>query len=544
MSKVSDKKLLKDVRTVLEMDLPVEASQIINKLANEYIKKEKRESIGSLDDHIPDIDSLIYKAALTDGDGNISGNSLEGIRSKLQEHLRNNHAEKFLNIDSDRAAREAIKKEIKSYCLNNAVAIKGKNREETIEILNKEILDYGILTDLIFDYDRVDDQKIEEIRVDDWNDIRIIKKGQEYRTKYSFESPQQCFAIAQRMCRNTNSDMLKQDCPFVRLRIGNSIRVSIMTSNVARRSDNPSGVPVTHMVIRKQQDDPFTRNDLIEFGSLTDYGYDLILGGLRGGVSMAFYGGTNSGKTGTMRSFTIQIDKDRRTLSIAEIDEMDLREIDPITGKAVNSVLMWEIDPKNGMDFQKLFNASLTFTPETVVLQESKGGEIVAVINMSITGHQMVITIHAKDLQTFALRLLGMYKESGSDLSDDLILEYIKKAFPLLVRMKIYADGKRRVADVGEIVGYDRNTGKFDINVLYEFEVEDNLEEEVYDEFIGDTITKITTIGRHKVRKFYSDSLLKELKENGLPKRIIDDLYKEYMNLKEEQERENRGADK
>ncbi|MCT4564976.1 MAG: ATPase, T2SS/T4P/T4SS family [Maledivibacter sp.] len=539
-----DKKLLKDVRDVLEKDLPPEVSQVINKLANEYIKNEKKENTGYLDDHIPDIEGLIYKAAVTEGDGKISSNSLEGIRSKLQEHLRNNHAEKFLNIDSDRAAREAIKKEIKGYCLNNAVAIKGKSREETIKILNKEILDYGILTDLIFDYDRLEDQKIEEIRVDDWNDIRIIIKGQEYRTKYSFESPEQCFAIAQRMCRNTNSNMPKKDCPFVRLRIGNSIRVSIMTSNVARRSDNPSGVPVTHMVIRKQDDDPFTRNDLIGFGSITDYGYDLILAGLRGGVSMAFYGGTNSGKTGTMRAFTTQIDKNRRTLSIAEIDEMDLREIDQVTGKAVNSVLMWEIDQSNGMDFQKLFNASLTFTPQTLVLQESKGGEIVAVINMSITGHQMVITIHAKDLETFSLRLLGMYKESGSDLSDDLILEYIRKAFPLLVRMKIYADGKRRVADVGEIVGYDRNTGEFDINVLYEFEVKDNLEEDVYDRIIGDNITKITTIGSHKVRRFYSDQLLRELKENGLPKRVIDDLYKKYKSLKDNQDKENRGADK
>lgn len=538
-----DNKILKDVQRALELNLPEEAAVVINKLANEYIKNQKKENINSMDDYIADIESLMYKAALSDDDGNIIENSLESIRSKLQEYLRENHAEKFLNIDSDRAARDAIKKEIQSYCLNNAIAIKGKTKEETINILIKEILDYGILTDLIFDYDRPDDKKIEEIRVDDWNDIRIVIKGQTYRTKYSFESPEQCFGIAQRMCRNNGDKMLKPDNPFVRVRMGNSIRVSIMSSPVARRSDNPSGRPVTHMSIRKQKSKAFTKEDLIGFGSLTDYGYDLILAGLKGGVATAFYGGTNSGKTGTMKAFTIMLDKDRRSISIAEIDEMDLREIDPITNRAVNSALMWEINEESGMNFQRLFNALLTFTPETAVLQESKGPEIVDVINMSITGHQMIITIHAKDLETFSLRLLGMYKESGSDLSDDLILEYIKKAFPLLVRMKIYADGKRRIADVGEIRDYDRKTGEFKINVLYEFEVEDNIEEEVYDETIKDTMTKITTIGKHKVREFFSEDLLKELKENGLPKRVIDDLYNKYKTLKEMQQKEEE-ADK
>lgn len=197
------------------------------------------------------------------------------------------------------------------------------------------------------------------------------------------------------MCRNSEAPMVKPDNPFVRLRMGSTIRVSLICNPIARDSNN-DGRPIVQMTIRKQSPKPFNKEFLIDNGTISSYGDRLIEVIMRGLISTAFYGGTNSGKTGTMTSYANRLDTKTRIISQAEIDEMNLRQMDPVTGEAINSVLMWEADKDRDIDFKKMINWALTFTPETLILQESKGPEIVDIVDASITGHQTVLTLHAK----------------------------------------------------------------------------------------------------------------------------------------------------
>lgn len=529
-----DRALLKEVERILESEgVSTETKNLINKLANENIKLNKSGKGNDInEDVIPDIESLKYRAAINDTEYTET-NELETIRSKIQDYLRENHHEKFLNITNERQAREKIKDEIRNYCVEHAVLVKGLDRDATIDTLQKEILDYAVLTDLIHDYHRPEDKKIEEVRTYDWNDIRYVIKGQEYRTKLKFESPEQCFAIAQKICRNNQAPMIKRDRPFVRVRMGNNIRVSMMCHSVARRSNN-TGRPVVHMAIRKQPSKPFDKKFLIGSGTVDEYGYELVLSIIKNLISVAFYGGTNSGKTGTMNAFIHQISNSTRTITAAEVDEMDARKVDPVTERGINSVLMWEIDPEHGMTYRMVVNAGLTFTPESFVLQETKGEESVDVIDAAITGHQIVTSNHAKDKKSFALRWLGMYKQSGSNLSDDIILSYVAEAFPIVIRMKLYKDGKRRIADIVEIEGYDRGKGEFIQRTLYEFKVIDSWEEKVYDEYLKEKVVKLAIKGRHIPVDFISDKLKDTLIENGMPKDKLNILEKMFNDAKKE----------
>lgn len=526
--------LLQEVQEVLDIDsLDDKVKKVINNLAKEYLKNQKRSE--QFSDVIPDIEEIKYRAAIDDGlTSDITGGRLENIRTKLQEHLRDKHAEKLLNITSDRSAREAIEKEIRDYCTRNGISIEGQTLDKTVEILKKDLLDYGVLTDLIFDYDSSEDQKIEEIRQNDWNDIRVVIKGIEYPTKLKHESPEQALAIAQKMCRNSNALIVKKSNPFVRLRMGNTIRVSIMTNSVARCSDDPNR-DVVQMTIRKQANEAFSKEFLLKEDTIDEYGYELITTLIKGGISMAFYGGTNCGKTGTMNSFIHKIDNDHRTITIAEIDEMNLRRLNEITGEAENSVLMWEIQPKFNMGFKELVNSSLTFTPQTLVLQEMKGPEAIDVVDAAITGHQAIVTLHASNIKVFAKRILSMYKQGGSDLSDDLILEYVAEAFPIVVKMEVFKDGKRRITEIAELGEYDRKTGKFNSRTLYEFEVQNSSEEAVYDSYLDEHVTRTIIKGKHAPREFLSLDILRLLKVNGITQEKIDKLSEQYEKLKEKE---------
>ncbi len=527
--------LIEQVQKIMEKDLPQDVVNIISHLASEHIRLSKLDKGGSAtEDIIPEIDTILYRARLKDVDETLDSGTLESVRNSLQSYLRDAHSVKFLSITNDRASREAISREIRDYCIRNAVRIATMTLDETIEVLTKEILDYGILTDLIFDEGSAEGQKSEEIRVYSWDDIRIVSRGNEYRTEMSFESPEQALAIAQKMCRNAEAPMLKPDNPFVRLRMGGAIRCSLICNPIARENDT-HGRPVVQMTIRKQAAKPFDKEFLIDTGTISAYGDRLIETVMTGLISTAFFGGTNCGKTGTMTSYANRIDPTTRVISQAEIDEMNLRQIDPITGKPVNSVLMWETNPDRDVTFQKMINWALTFTPETLILQESKGAEIVDIIDASITGHQTILTLHAKNMTTFGKRILGMWKQSGSDLTDDLILDYVVDAFPLIVRMKIYRDGSRRIADIGELLSYDRKEGKFNIHSLLAFEIEDSREEILHDAYLDQEVTRVVVSGRHVVKEFLSEKLQTELMENGVPRKVIEALQQAYLQEKSQQ---------
>lgn len=525
---------LKKVQKILERDnLDVEVRNVINELASENIVLEKKAKGTKVDEDVfPDVDAITYKAAVSEGNLTAEENSIEVIRSKIQEYLRDNHSDKFLNITADRAMREAVLNEIRNYCVREGIKIKGRNMEETIDKLQKDILDYKILTDLIFDYDRPEDEKIEEVRVDDWNDIRIVIKGEEYKTKLKFESSEQAYETAKKICRTFDAPLLRKSNPFVRVRMGNNIRASMMGSPVSRRSDNLEG-KVVNMAIRKQSSKPLTKEFLLK-DTINGYGYDLVDTFMRHKISMNFYGGTNSGKTGTMAAFAKNLKT--RTITIAETDEMNLRNVDSVTGEARNSVVMWEIKPSKGIGYREAVNAALTFTPETLVLQETKGGEIVDITGASITGHQIITTSHARDKKVFGLRSLEMYKQSGSDLRDELVLNFIVAAFPIVVRMKIYEDGKRRIADIGELTKYNKEKDELETKTLLEFQVEDTIEEKVYDKYLKEEVTKLKVIGKHKVKEFLSENLQKMILENGGSKALIKNLESKFNNLKEQQE--------
>ena len=204
------------------------------------------------------------------------------------------------------------------------------------------------------------------------------------------------------------------------------------------------------------------------------------------------------------------------TISIAEMDEMSLRQVDG-NGKPLNATLMWEEKKKYNIDFRKLINSSLTFTPDTLVLQEIKSGEAVDVINAAITGHQVVTTLHADSVDVFGKRILGMYKEGASDLSDDLILEYVAEAFDILVRMVKFKDGTRKIMKISEVKDYNRQLGKFNTNTLINFVVEDSDENKV--------------VGTYQFDNFISDKTIQKLLEKGASKKTLIELEEHYKKM-------------
>ena len=214
---------------------------------------------------------------------------------------------------------------------------------------------------------------------------------------------------------------------------------------------------------------------------------------------------------------------------MAEIDEMGQRKIDPTTLKPLNSAITWELTSPDVKiygqlkGFAGLANAALTFTPETIILQETKGGEIKDLMTLATSGHQVMTTLHANTIKAMFIRIVLMYQESGVRISEQLIQAQIPEAFPIIHQIDRYKDGSRKIYKTSEIVGFDTTSMTPIFRTLNEFKVTDTIYESV------DGVLKPKVLGEFKAVEFFSDEMLERLRKGGLPTselEVLSDLYK------------------
>lgn len=365
-----------------------------------------------------------------------------------------------------------------------------------------DIVGFGILTDLL------DDDTIEEIQVNDYNDIVIIKNGVAISTDLSFVQPSLLKEFIDKLLNKANRGgqknigNLSAANPCVRLRLGVT-RVTLFGGNIPKRdpalnntlSESERAVSVYNMVLRKQKSSPITTDMMLGWGSISPYQLALLEACIAHGVSILGYGITGSGKTAMLRAIITKcVPKGLRIISIAETDEMNLREVDMEEyiddgngnkikneryGKPNLDVLPWEISNSKikilGLDgFEGAVNASLTFTPELILMQETKGGEIKSLVEEALSGHQVITTIHVKSAIDVLARCLIMWQQNGDQTPAEMIFRQIVSAFPLLIEFRRFRDGSRKVSGIYEMTGYNSETYEPKIRPLSKFTISKN----------------------------------------------------------------------
>lgn len=476
------------------------------------------------------------------------------IISRVQGYLTKEHNELFYFQSTD-DSKDQLRSIIFNYVRKNKLQFEGKTIDATAEAICKSILGWDVLDDIMNDTTG----KIEEIQIDDFKDVNILVKGEIVSAGVEFSSPEHLRLFVDKLVLEAGKSQtavanVNEKNPFIRVRVGDSTRVSIMGGGVARRGPNTFKGEVLHVCIRKQKSDPITVEKLINWGSINDYGCMLLQYGLSHGVSVCAFGGTGSGKTASLRAFFEYLPNNLRVITMAETDEMNLRKLDteeflrdskgefeldddgnkirnPNFMKSINSVLMWEMPDleREIMPGKKGFvggvNASLTFTPDMIILQESKGGEIKDVIEEAISGHQVCTTIHVNDSKAVPLRILLMFQQSGTNLSDNLVLKQVPEAFPWVVQFKRLRDGSRKIFEISELRGFNITTGDTIIRPLLKYEILSTVRDEV--------TGKYTITGEHKaVFDPTKGKGFEIMKENGLTDAEIAQLKAKYEQIK------------
>lgn len=171
---------------------------------------------------------------------------------------------------------------------------------------------------------------------------------------------------------------------------------------------------------------------------------------LKSQTSIAIGGITGSGKTEFQKYLISSLPDYSRIIvidNVLELDNLNLENLD---------INIWQADEKNKeASIQLLVRNALRSNPDWLVVAESRGKEMVEVLNSAMTGHPIITTFHAFDIEGMPKRMARMVMMNDQKQDYEMVLRDINYNFRFYVYLKreINSDGKvsRFISEVAEI---------------------------------------------------------------------------------------------
>ena len=196
---------------------------------------------------------------------------------------------------------------------------------------------------------------------------------------------------------------------------------------------------------------------LVELQTLDERLAHFLAAAVRSRMNVMVCGATNSGKTTILRALINQVEPWERLITIEKALELGVKRswLHPNT-------VEWELvlpDPegRGGISMAELVERSLRQNPDRCIVGEVLGGEIVTMLNAMSQGNDgSLSTIHSRSAVA-TLDRIASYAAQADGLSFEVTHSLIAGAidFIVFVRQNPYMGGRRAVAEVLEVTGFD-----------------------------------------------------------------------------------------
>ena len=307
---------------------------------------------------------------------------------------------------------------------------------------------YGLLKSML------EDPSVNEIMVNGPDMIFIEQNRCLIQKDDSFTSCEELEDIIRMFAADVHREINEAN-PIVDARLPSGYRVNGVLRAVALNG------PI--LTIRKFREKEIEMKDLISYGSITRECADDLKALVRSGYNIFISGGTSSGKTTFLNALTASIDSRERVIIIEDSAELQITHLDNkvhLECRAANSV------GKGEVTMERLIRTSLRMRPDRIIVGEVRGREVVDMIQAMNTGHDgSMSTGHGNSIKGMLNRLETMYI-TDSQVSVPSVRNQIANAVDIFVHLRRDADGKRRVCEVAEMIGF--NGTDYIISYMYQ----------------------------------------------------------------------------
>lgn len=314
----------------------------------------------------------------------------------------------------------------------------------------KELIGYGPLEDLLAD------DEVTEIMVNGPNEVFVERNGQIEKAGVSFNDQEQLMGIIQKMVAPLGR-RIDWDQPYVDGRLPDGSRINATIP--------PAVLQGPTLTVRKFQDRFLELEELVENRTLNRKMAGFLKRCVKARLNIAISGGTSTGKTTLLNALSQYIPDDERIITIEDSVELNIQQENLLQCETRNP----DVDGEGEITARDLVRNALRMRPDRIIVGECRGGEALDMMQAMNTGHDgSLTTIHANNPRETLFRLETMVMMAGMELPHEAIRNQIVKALDLIVHLRRYGDGERKVITVSELKGTESGTPQ--LNEIYTFE--------------------------------------------------------------------------
>jgi len=352
---------------------------------------------------------------------------------------------------SDKDLQELVHGRLRELLDEEQVPLSAQEKALIIQQIGDSILGLGPIEPFIRDLE------VTEVMVNGPDAIYVERGGKIYWTGASFVNEEQLRQTIDKIVARVGR-RIDESSPYADARLPDGSRVNAIIP--------PLAIHGSALTIRKFSADPYTSEDLVQFGTLTPALVEMLDGCVHGRINMLVSGGTGAGKTTTLNVLSSFLPEDERIITIEDAAELRLQQ---------PHVVSLEYRPPNiegrgEVTIRDLVRNALRMRPDRIVVGEVRGGEALDMLQAMNTGHDgSISTVHANSPRDVLSRLETMTLMAGMDLTVRAVREQIASAIHLIVHQARLQDGTRRVTHVTEIVGMEGDVITLQDLFLFDF---------------------------------------------------------------------------
>lgn len=326
--------------------------------------------------------------------------------------------------------------------------------------LRKELFDSLRRLDILQIF--VEDSSVTEIMINGKDHIFVEKGGQLRQLDIAFESVEKLQDVIQQIVAGCNR-VVNEASPIVDARLANGSRVNIVMNPIAL--DGPV------VTIRRFPDKPITVRQLVEMDSISAEAVEFLQKLVKAKYNIFISGGTGSGKTTFLNALSSYIPSEERVITIEDSAELQLQGIPNLVRLETRNS---NVEGCREISIRELIRSSLRMRPDRIIVGEVRGPEAIDMLQAMNTGHDgSMSTGHANTAVDMLSRLENMVL-MGMELPLQAIRQQIASGIDIIVHLGRLRDRSRKVLEITEVAGCERDMIRLNPLFAYEEAGEDN----------------------------------------------------------------------
>lgn len=368
---------------------------------------------------------------------------LQGLKVKVHDKLVSELDSKALEDKEGNIKKDLLKEQVEEYILlissQERITLTRGEHDRLLEEILDEILGLGPIEPLL------KDPSVSEIMINGPHQVYVERHGKIERTNVTFNDDAHLLHIIDRIVSPIGR-RVDESVPYVDARLKDGSRVNVIIPPLSLKG------PV--LTIRKFFKERLEIDDLIRFGTLTYQMGEFLKACVQARLNIVISGGTGSGKTTTLNVISSFISPDERIVTIEDSAELQLHQehIIPLETRPPN------IEGKGEITTRDLVRNALRMRPDRIIVGEVRGGEALDMLQAMNTGHDgSLTTVHSNSPRDTLARIETMTLMAGMELPIKAIREQIASAINLIVHQERLQDGTRKIVNITEVQGMERD---------------------------------------------------------------------------------------